>query len=190
MATLYHPQMPSIHYWCQDESRLGLKTITRRRLTLRGVKPQSSAQWSFKSSYLYKRVEPLTGESWFLEFSHLNTDCFQAYLQEFSQTYPQQLHIRPVDNATCHTTKRLVVPENIILWFQPAPSPDCNPIERFWAWVKGQLAWRLFNDLEQLKAEVALILKTLSLSFFSSITGKKRLLTELAFIKSTSLFTG
>jgi hypothetical protein len=23
-------------------------------------------------------VEPLTGESCFLEFSHLNTDCFQA----------------------------------------------------------------------------------------------------------------
>jgi transposase len=182
--------MPSIHYWCQDESRFGLKTITRRRLTLRGVKPQSSVPWSFKSYYLYGRVEPLTGESWFLEFSHLNTDCFQAYLQAFSQTYPHQLHIIPVDNATCHTTKRLVVPKNIILGFQPAHSPDCNPIERFWAWVKAQRAWHWFKDLEQLKAEVALILKTLSLSFFSSITGKKRLLTELAFIKSTSLFTG
>ena len=90
-------------------------------------------------------VEPLTGESFFLEFSHLNTDGFQAYLQEFSQAYPHQLHIIPVDNATGHTTKRLIVPENIILWFQPAHSPDCNPIERFWAWVK-QLAWHLFKD--------------------------------------------
>jgi hypothetical protein len=80
--------MPSIYYWCQDESRFGLKTIIRRRLTLRGVKPQSSVQWSFKSYYLYGMVEPLIGESLFLEFSHLNTDCFQAYLQAFSQTYP------------------------------------------------------------------------------------------------------
>ena len=70
LATLYHPPMPSIHYWCQDESRFGLKTITRRRLTLRGVKPHSPVPWSFKSSYLYGRVEPLTGESCFLELSH------------------------------------------------------------------------------------------------------------------------
>ncbi|BAP54376.1 hypothetical protein THII_0079 [Thioploca ingrica] len=182
--------MPSVHYWCQDESRFGLKTITRRRLTLRGVKPHSQVQWSFKSSYLYGRVEPLTGESFFLEFSHLNTDCFQAYWREFSQAYPHQLHLIQMDNATGHPTKRLIVPENIILWFQPAPSPDCNPIERVWAWIKGQIAWHLFNDLEPLQAEVALSLKTLSHSFFSSITGKNRLLAELDFIKNTNLYTG
>jgi putative transposase len=111
-------------------------------------------------------------------------------LREFSQAYPHQLNIVQVDNATCHTAKRLLVLNNIILGFQPAHSPDCNPIERFWAWVKRQLAWHLFKDLERLKAEVALISKTLSLSFFSSITGKNRLLAELAFIKNTNLFMG
>ena len=29
----------TIRYWTQDESRFGLKTITRRRITLKGVKP-------------------------------------------------------------------------------------------------------------------------------------------------------
>jgi hypothetical protein len=29
-----------VRYWCEDESRLGLKTITSRTITLKGVKPQ------------------------------------------------------------------------------------------------------------------------------------------------------
>ncbi len=29
-----------VRYWCQDESRLGLKTITGRTITLKGVKPK------------------------------------------------------------------------------------------------------------------------------------------------------
>jgi transposase len=188
MVILYGHKTPSVHYWCQDESRLGLKTITRRRLTSRRIKPLGQVQWSFQADYLDGMIEPLTGESFFVEFSHLNTDGFQADLDEFSRTYPHQLHIIQMDNATCHTTKRLKVPENIILWFQPPPSPDGNPIERFWAGIKGPLAWHLFDNLEPLQAEVALILKTLSHSFLSSLTGKKRLLAELAIVNNTSLY--
>ncbi|BAP56546.1 hypothetical protein THII_2249 [Thioploca ingrica] len=179
LATLHHYEMPSVHYWCQDESRFGLKTITRRRLTLRGVKPHSQVQWSFKSSYLYGRVEPLTGESFFLEFSHLNTDCFQAYWREFSQAYPHQLHLIQMDNATGHPTKRLIVPENIILWFQPAPSPDCNPIERLWAWLKRKLAWKLFDSLEELKRRLAEILAQTTTEFFAALTGEPLLSADL-----------
>ena len=85
-----------------------------------------------------------------------------------------------MDNASCHTTKRLKIPENIILWFQPPHSPESNPIERLWAWIKGQLAWQLFDHLERLQTEVSLVLKTLSHSFLASLTGKTRLLAELA----------
>ncbi|NJO17305.1 MAG: hypothetical protein HC877_16640 [Thioploca sp.] len=38
----------SIRYWCRDETRLGLQTITRRRLT-----PRGQVQWTFKAYYLY-----------------------------------------------------------------------------------------------------------------------------------------
>ncbi len=106
MAVLYRCENQVVRYWCSDESRLGLKTITRRRLTQRGVKPIGQVQWSFKSYYLYGLVEPLTGENFFLECSHLNTDSFEAYLREFSQTYPNDLHIIQLDNARFHTAKR------------------------------------------------------------------------------------
>ena len=59
--------------WCQDETRIGLRTITRKKLTLRGVKPIGEVQWQFKYYYVYGLVEPKTGRSFFDEFSHFNT---------------------------------------------------------------------------------------------------------------------
>ena len=37
-----------VSYWCHDESRFALQTITGRKLTLAGVKPVGNHQWSFK----------------------------------------------------------------------------------------------------------------------------------------------
>lgn len=119
----------------------------------------------------------------------MNTDCFPAYLNEFFPTYPNDLHIIPTDNAICHTAKRLVIPANVILGFQPAHSPDCNPIEPFWAWVKGKIAWNLFEDLEHLKQTVSLQLNSISHSFLSSITGKERLIADLAIVNNQILYT-
>ncbi|WP_019487690.1 helix-turn-helix domain-containing protein [Kamptonema formosum] len=36
-------------YWCQDETRIGLKTIERKRITALGVKPIGKVQWNFKA---------------------------------------------------------------------------------------------------------------------------------------------
>lgn len=73
---------------------------------------------------MYGLVEPKTGESFFREISHLDNECFQVFLHDFSQTYPQELHIIQLDNGSFHTTPKLEVPENIILLFQPAHCPE------------------------------------------------------------------
>lgn len=159
-------------------------------MTQRGIKPVAPVQWSFQSYYLYGLVEPLTGESVFLECSHLNTDGFEAYLHEFSQTYPNDLHLIQLDNARFHTAKRLVIPNNIVLWFQPPYSPDCNPIERLWAWVKKQLAWRLFDNLEHLQQATASILNQIPRDFLASISGRNRLIAALDYLGDYVLYKG
>ena len=40
-----------VRYWSQDESRMGLHTIQRRKLTGYGIKPQGKVQWDF--TYLW-----------------------------------------------------------------------------------------------------------------------------------------
>jgi len=168
-----------VRYWSQDESRLGLHTITRRLLTLPGVKPVGPMQWQFEAFYLYGAVEPLTGESFFLEFSYLNTVCFQAFLEEFSKTYPNSLNILQVDNASCHLTKKLIIPDNVILLLQPAYSPDVNPIERVWQSVKDKLSWLAVGTLDELRREMDAVLNSLTAECIASLTGYDFILSAL-----------
>lgn len=163
--------LKKIRYWCQDETRLGLKTIERRKLTLKGVKPKGNYQWQFEYYYIYGLVEPRSGCSFFYEFSHLNTTCFQVFLEKFSQQFNQEIHLLQVDNAPCHTAKKLQIPQNIILFFQPPYCPEVNPIERFWLFLKNQICWSLFESLDVLKDKIANLLNSISQKTIQSLTG-------------------
>ena len=143
-----------IRYFAQDESRKGEKTLIGRLITAWGVKPIGQWQWLFKAFWLYGAVEPATGESFLLQFSHVDPQCYQQFLNEFSQAYPNSLNILQVDNGRFHTSKDLIVPENVILLFQPPYCPELNPIERLWEHLKADLKWASFKTLEQLQAKV------------------------------------
>jgi hypothetical protein len=41
-----------VRFFCQDETRLGLKTISGRKITAKGIKPKGKVQWQFKATYL------------------------------------------------------------------------------------------------------------------------------------------
>jgi hypothetical protein len=42
-----------LRFFCQDETRIGLKTISGRKITAKGIKPKGKVQWQFKATYLY-----------------------------------------------------------------------------------------------------------------------------------------
>jgi putative transposase len=128
-------------------------------------------QWQYKTFYLYGVVEPKTGESFFFEFCHLDTICFEKFLELFSQAYPEDLHIIQVDNGSFHSSLQLHLPDNIILLFQPSHTPQVNPIERLWEEIKEELSWQLFDNLEALRVAVEEILAKLSQKVIASVTG-------------------
>ncbi|NEP40436.1 MAG: IS630 family transposase [Okeania sp. SIO2H7] len=169
-----------VSFWCFDETRIGLHTITRRKITLFGVKPEGKKQMSFEYFWLYGAVEPRGGRSFFFEFCHLDTICFEAYLKQFSQAYPQELLIVQVDNARSHSSAQLELPENVILLFQPPYCPEVNPIERFWEYVKEFLAWDVFSNLEELRTKVEKILTSLTNQVVGLLTGCSWILRALS----------
>ena len=169
-----------LRYFAADESRFGLKTLIGRLITACGIKPIGQWQWLFKAFWLYGAVEPATGAAFFLQLSHVDTACYQAFLDEFSKTYPDSLNILQVDNGRFHTSKDLVVPEKIILLFQPAYCPELNPIERLWEHLKADLKWASFKTLEQLQAKVDQLLAQLTPEVIASITGYSFILDALS----------
>ena len=64
-------------------------------------------QWKRENFYLYGLVEPLTGEYFIWEFSHLNAACFNIFLEKFSASYAQDLHIP----LFCHSPKTFAISE-------------------------------------------------------------------------------
>ena len=140
-----------VRFFCQDETRIGLKTISGRKITAKGVKPQGKVQWQFKATYLYGIVEPATGEPFFYEFTHRNSECFQVFLDWVSEPYKDCILIMQLDQAGAHRAKRLQIPPNIILRFQPSHAPETNPIERVWQHLKLGLRGQLPKHLDALR---------------------------------------
>lgn len=60
------------------------------------------------------RVEPKTGDSFFYEFSHLDTPGVEKFLEIFSHAYPDQIQIIQLDNGRGHLGLDLSIPEYII----------------------------------------------------------------------------
>jgi len=59
----------------------------------------------------------------------------------------------------------------VILLFQPAYSPEVNPIERLWGYVKEQLKGLRFEQIEELRDGLQKELKKLTLEVIASLTG-------------------
>lgn len=156
----------------EDETRIGLMVILRRVLTIMGVKPVSNFQHRFENFYVYGAVEPSTGERFFLELPYLNSDMFQIFIDEFSKKYGDTINIMVVDNGRYHIARALEIPRNVEFVFLPPYSPELNPIEKLWQFIKDKLASvGVFKNLEEVQKKVEDILSRLTSSEVQSITG-------------------
>ena len=145
-------------------------TIIRRIITSKGIKPIAGFQQKYKTFYLYGAVEPQSGEHFFFSFSHLDSVCFQVFLDQFCERFKESFNILLLDRGSFHRAKDLVVPDNVYLIFQPAANPELNPIERVWHYVKERLALENVDSLEALFKAVSTILKALTQETLRSLT--------------------
>jgi transposase len=159
-----------VKVFSQDESRCGLLTVRRRRLTARGVQPIGTVQHVFDWFYVYGAVAPTTGESFFFELPHLNRINFQVFLDEFARAFPASLNLLVLDKSGGHTAKHLDIPTNVRLVWLPPYSPELNPIERGWRDLKDQLAWQPFTDVEAQQEYVADVLCAYDAPTLQSLT--------------------
>jgi transposase len=155
----------------QDESRFGLLTVRRRRLTARGVQPVGSIQHVFEWFYVYGAVAPTTGERFFLELPYLRSDMFQLFIDAFARAFPDSLNLLLLDNSGAHTAQGLRWPENVRSVWLPPYCPELSPIERVWRDVKDDIAWHQFTDLDAQQHEVAALLCAYKATDLQSLTG-------------------
>lgn len=98
----------------------------------------------FKNFYLYSAVELGTGEHFTLEIPHVNSSCLNVFLQEFSKDYPNDKILLVMDGAGWHKSKKLEIPNNVEIIYLPPYSPELNPVERLWGYIKS---WTIRNKI-------------------------------------------
>jgi hypothetical protein len=160
-----------VKVFAQDETRLGLQPLIRRRITACGVQPVATVWQRFDNFYLFGAVEPTTGDSFFLELPFLNSAMFQLWLDDFAQTFAASFNILVLDNGAFHTAKTLRWPPNVAAVPLPPYSPELNPIERLWRDLKDQLATPVFRSLDDLSKTVCRLIQRYSHATLKSLTG-------------------
>jgi hypothetical protein len=155
----------------QDESRCGLLTVRRRRLTACGVQPAGLVQPVFAWVYVYSAMAPAPGERFFLELPYLNADTFQLCREAFAPAFPDSLNILLWDNSGAHTAPRRRWPAHVRGVWLPPYGPELNPIERGWRDLKDDLAWGQFTDLAAQLTSVGALLQADDAPTLQSLTG-------------------
>ncbi len=154
-----------------DESRFGLLSNMRRCLTAKGVKPVVPYQHKFQNFYLFGAYSPVNGDSFTLEYPYCNATCFQSYLDLLAVHNKDEFKILLLDNGAFHHSNQLIIPKNIALLFIPPYSPELNPAECMWRYIKGKIANTIFENLSDLSESLSEIIKNLNNKIVQSITG-------------------
>jgi transposase len=75
-----------------------------------------------------------------------------------------------LDQASSHQALSLKWADNLIPVFQPAHSPELNPIERLWQFLKQQIKGENFVTLAQLRTRLQDEFRTLTAERVASLT--------------------
>jgi transposase len=119
-----------------------------------GSRPPAIKQTQYDYLYVFTAVCPETGDASGLITPKVNVATMDAFLEHFSHELPADVHaVLVLDRAGWHTAKSLKVPANVTLVHLPPKSPELNPVENLWHYLRSHY-WsnRLYKTWEDLKA--------------------------------------
>jgi len=94
-----------------------------------------------------------------MELPNCNGENFQIFLNELSKNKPEEFKVIILDNGAFHKAKVLKIPKNIALLFLPPYSPELNPAELVWLYMKRKMTNKIYQTMEDLKADLDKIVK-------------------------------
>ena len=150
VEAIEHPLPKKLFF--QDESRFGLMTQTGRVWALKGQRPEIFYRMTREYLALFSSVCPQTGEMSSLVSPHMNTYAMSAHLKILSEEHPDTCNVVVLDGAGWHRSYDLQIPENVKLIMLPPYSPQLNPIEQVWLYIKSHFTrGAYFDNLDQVQ---------------------------------------
>jgi transposase len=132
-----HPN-EQVRVYFQDEARFGQQGTLTRVWAPTGSRPTAVKQTQYDYLYVFTAVCPETGDACGLIAPHVNTVAMNVFLEQFSRELPMGVHgVMILDRAGFHTSKAMSVPGNVSLIHLPPYSPELNPVENLWHYLRS-----------------------------------------------------
>ena len=147
-----HVALDKVDVWFQDEARFGQQNTTTRVWAPKGSRPRVVRQQQFECAYLFGAVCPATGATEAIIAPYSNSEIMTEHMSLISQrTAPERHALVIMDGAGWHQQHTVEKFENVSILKLPPYSPELNPIEQVWQWMRqNELANRCFkgyNDI-------------------------------------------
>ena len=157
-----------IEIWFLDEARIGQKNKITRRWARRGTRRRAPQDQRTKWAYIFGAICPAKGKGAGFVMPWCDTPAIQSHLHEISAAVDPGAHgVIMLDQAGWHMSARLEVPRNITLLPLPPRSPELNPQENVWQFLRDNwLTNRIFSSYDDIVAHCC--------QAWNSLTGQPR----------------
>jgi hypothetical protein len=142
----------------EDEGRFGRMGDPFPCWAPHGERPVVAVQLVRQYTHVFSAVCPRDGQSLSLVLPYADTPAMKIFLQECSEQWKDYRVIMVMDKAAWHRSTALGEFENIRIIHQPSYSPELNPVEHFWEYIRERYLrnylWTALSDLEDVLASV------------------------------------
>ena len=139
-----------IEIWFQDEMRVGQKNGLVYQWAKKGTRPRQPKDQRYANAYVFGAICPARDTGAALVLPRADASAMQLHLDQVSRCVADGAHaVLTLDKAGWHTTRKLQVPFNISLVHLPPASPELNPTENVWQFMRqAYLSNRVFRDYD------------------------------------------
>ena len=137
----------------QDEARVGQQGTLEYIWALKGSRPLAVRDNRRDSVYLFGALCPDRAVGTAVVMPAANSEAMNEHLKEIgTQVAPGALAVLVCDGAGWHQLGgKLVVPDNIVLLPLPPYSPELNPMENVWDYLRGnKLSHRIWDTYDEI----------------------------------------
>jgi DDE superfamily endonuclease len=131
---------------------VGQKGTLTRLWARKGTRPRAVRDTRYEWAYLFGAVCPQRAAGAAIVMPYANTEAMNKHFEEISKAVSPGAHAVLVhDGAGWHGSGELAVPANITTITLPPYSPELNPAENVWEYLrKNKLANRLYETYEDI----------------------------------------
>lgn len=146
----------TVRFFVSDEARVGQKGTLTRVWAPTGSRPTLVKQCEYDWLYLWAAVDPASGDAIAMLTPTVNTELMQTFIDGLSGHIKGDEHaVLVLDNAGWHHAKALNWPTNVTPMFLPAYSPELNPAENVWQFLRSHhLSNQVFADYASMLCRV------------------------------------